>query len=999
MLSLLLAALGAAGALQAQVNPAQGPGGPILVLASKTNSFSYFYAEILRAEGLNAFAVADVSTVSSKLLSSYDVVVLGDIPLTQSQAVTLLNWSWAGGNLILMRPCTRMGQLLGVSNQVNTISDGYLLVDGSKPPGYGIFSAPMQFHGPADVCAIPGANSIATLYSTISTPAAAPAVALLNFGRGQIAGFAYDLARSIVYTRQGNPAWAGQQRDPSSALASPLTVENLFFGPAPFDPQPNWNDFRNIAVPQADEQQRLFANLILQMELQNMPLPRFWYLPFGYQAVVNMTGDDHAVGGTAGRFDQYLSASPAGCSVANWQCVRGTSYIYPNSPLTRQQYQNYTSQGFEVGLHVTTNCLPWVPATLDAAYFIPQLTAWQAGYSPVPPVSNRTHCVVWSDWATQAKVELSHGMRFDVNYDYWPSTWVQGPGLFTGSGFPMRFGDTDGSLIDVYQGVTDISDTAFSPTPSYIDALLDRALSVSGYYGVFTVLAHTDAVPSFLSDTVIASAKTRYVPVVSSAQVLNWIDGRNNSLFGSLSWSRNTLTFTVTVGATANGLQVMVPRLSQNGILTNIALNGNSVRFVLRIVKGVEYAIIPANAGRYSVTYGAGAVSVSISAPAITLYTGQQKVFQATVNGSSNPTILWSILPNVGTIDQRGLYTAPPILTAPQTVTIKAASAADPTKSATAMVTLLPKAAPVLTDQQALWTFDGSTVLNTQVLDLLSQGADTCNITGPVTSVAGRVKQAGNFDGVSAYLSCPTDVYSKFAGNLTVAAWISTRNTTRNEAIFSRYDLNGNEAGYIFRTTPDGHIGLRVGAGNLGAGASDLVDTGARINDGNWHHVAVVIAYGQSVQFYVDGRLSSVQTQNAFFGQPPGGVLQIGLSPNTSYGTYFNGYLDELTYFTTALSADQIELLSVQPQPAAVAVFPPSKPLSLSQSQQFTAVLNGVPSSSVIWSISPNTGTISPSGLYTAPAITSPAQFVTITATSTANFGQSSTALVTLTGR
>ena len=34
------------------------------------------------------------------------------------------------------------------------------------------------------------------------------------------------------------------------------------------------------------------------------------------------------------------------------------------------------------------------------------------------------------------------------------------PGIFTGSGFPMRFADTDGSLIDVYQAATQATDDA-----------------------------------------------------------------------------------------------------------------------------------------------------------------------------------------------------------------------------------------------------------------------------------------------------------------------------------------------------------------------------------------------------------------------------------------------------------------------------------------------------------------------------------------------------------
>ena len=109
-----------------------------------------------------------------------------------------------------------------------------------------------------------------------------------------------------------------------------------------------------IAIPQADEQQRLLANLIVTMARDRKPLPRFWYLPRGEKAAVVMTGDDHAVGGTAGRFDQYKAASPAGCVVALWECVRSTSYIYPASPLTNAQAARYVAEGFEVALHGST---------------------------------------------------------------------------------------------------------------------------------------------------------------------------------------------------------------------------------------------------------------------------------------------------------------------------------------------------------------------------------------------------------------------------------------------------------------------------------------------------------------------------------------------------------------------------------------------------------------------------------------------------------------------
>ena len=41
--------------------PNEGPGGPILVISNAGNPFSQYYAEILRAEGLNDFAAADIS--------------------------------------------------------------------------------------------------------------------------------------------------------------------------------------------------------------------------------------------------------------------------------------------------------------------------------------------------------------------------------------------------------------------------------------------------------------------------------------------------------------------------------------------------------------------------------------------------------------------------------------------------------------------------------------------------------------------------------------------------------------------------------------------------------------------------------------------------------------------------------------------------------------------------------------------------------------------------
>ena len=305
--------------------PDEGPGGPILVVSSTANPFSRYYVEILRNEGLNAFNATDLSTVDAPMLADYDVVVLGDIDVTPTQATMFETWVSDGGNLIAMRPDADLAGLVGLSDQGTDLSNAYVSIDTSAgSPGEGLVSETIQFHGTADRYEPePGTETLATLYSDAASATPNPAVTLRDVGSsdGQAAAFTYDLARSVVYTRQGNPAWAGTERD--GELPPIKRADDLFY--------PDWVDLSKAQIPQADEQQRLLANLIEEMNRDQMPLPRFWYFPRGEKAVVVMTGDDHGSGGTAGQFDWDVSVSPPGCDVAAWECVRGTSYLYPDS--------------------------------------------------------------------------------------------------------------------------------------------------------------------------------------------------------------------------------------------------------------------------------------------------------------------------------------------------------------------------------------------------------------------------------------------------------------------------------------------------------------------------------------------------------------------------------------------------------------------------------------------------------------------------------------------
>ena len=613
--------------------PDEGPGGPILVISNAANPFSRYFAEILRAEGLNEFLAKDISNVTQADLDSHDVVILGDGALSAAQAQMLSDWVQAGGNLIASRPDSQLAGLLGLTAAGSPLSNAYLKVDTASGPGAGIVGQTIQYHGAADRYTLSGAQAVATLYSDATTATSNPAVTIRDVGPngGHAAAFTYDLARSVVETRQGNPAWSGDERDSDAGGSQLIRSDDLFYGAKAGDVQPDWVDLNKVAIPQADEQQHLLTNLIEQMNVDRKPLPRFWFLPRDLKAAVVMTGDDHANGGTVGRFQQYEADSPPGCSVADWQCVRGTSYIYPNTPISDAQVADFQSQGFEIALHALTNCQNWDSQAQLEDFYSSQLAALAAAYPSInSPVTNRTHCIAWSDWATQPKVELENGIRLDDNYYYWPQAWIQDrPGMFTGSGMPMRFADLDGSMIDVYQAATQMTDESGQTYPYNIDSLLDKALGPEGYYGVFTANMHTDNASSSGSDAIVASAQSRGVPIVSAKQMLTWLDGRNNSSFGGITWNGNKLDFTISPFAGSNGLRAMVPTTSSVGELTGVTRNGSPVATTDQTIKGAEYAFVDGTAGSYEATY-----AVDDTPPAISNLT-------ASATGDGTASIGW----------------------------------------------------------------------------------------------------------------------------------------------------------------------------------------------------------------------------------------------------------------------------------------------------------------------------------------------------------------------
>lgn len=151
--------------------------------------------------------------------------------------------------------------------------------------------------------------------------------------------------------------------------------------------------------------------------------------------------------------------------------------------------------------------------------------------------------------------------------------------------------------------------------------------------------------------------------------------------------SRGTLQFTATVGGDHNRA------VSWSATAGTVSSRGY---YNAPTVTVVTTALITARTTAGSTTttvtiqppmpIGSSPISVSISPATVTLKAGAGQLFTAAVSGTTNRDVTWSTTD--GTVTSRGLFTTPGVGVVTRIV-VKAASQADPTKSASAGVTAL----------------------------------------------------------------------------------------------------------------------------------------------------------------------------------------------------------------------------------------------------------------------------------------------------------------------
>ncbi|MDW8186143.1 MAG: twin-arginine translocation signal domain-containing protein [Anaerolineae bacterium] len=570
-----------------------------------------YLAEILRAEGLNAFQMSPLSAAREEFLERFPLVLLGAGPLDTTRAEGLRRYVARGGSLIAMRPPSHLADLFGVEPLAGQTAEGYLRILSEHPVGRGFPPEALQFHGPADHYRLAGAEEIARL-ATKNGDLPFPAVTIHRVGSGKAALWAFDLAWSVALTRQGNPAYANQERDGMHGLRA----HELFEG---------WIDLDRVGIPQADEQMRLLSQLIAWMLADRLPLPRLWYFPAGAPGILIATGDAHNTPPDAveealrrveqreGWFSVYYAPLPRNRAQRAWHRLLNWLERAAAHVVQPEHVRAWRERGHEFGIH------PYVEEGLEAGW----RRYWEAftgmGYGPVPPTV-RTHRVLWSGWVETARMQAKYGIRMNLDY-YLVGPMFRKPdgdwafGYFTGSGLPMRFVDEQGRLLAIYQQPTQLVDEqligwTWEGAPRFPPA---RAVEISrellrgaakGAWGAIGLQAHIDpfaiggeaaiAQAAWL-EGVLDAAVAYGLPIWSAHRWLQFVEARAGAIFQDLRWDpiARRLQFLILPGAAQEfEWEIGMPLAFQGLRLARVEVDGRPIVHRERPLRGIAYGWI-----------------------------------------------------------------------------------------------------------------------------------------------------------------------------------------------------------------------------------------------------------------------------------------------------------------------------------------------------------------------------------------------------------------------
>lgn len=266
--------------------------------------------------------------------------------------------------------------------------------------------------------------------------------------------------------------------------------------------------------------------------------------------------------------------------------------------------------------------------------------------------------------------------------------------------------------------------------------------------GAGAVTGNSLAVTVALAPTIVTVSPTTAVVQAGATKTLtSTVTGNVNT---AVTWSVNGL---------AGGSET-VGTISAAGVYTAPATVATTSTVVIRATS----VAVPTAFGQAAVTLSPPIITVAVAPATAGVRVGDSQPFIATVTGTANTAVTWSVNGVVGgsttggTISAAGVYTAPATITSSSTVTIRATSAATPTTFGQATVTLAYPAVAVALSPATATVQIGNSQTFTPTVTGNANTAVNWSVNGAPggSSAVGTINAAGLYTAPAALPVTPT---------------------------------------------------------------------------------------------------------------------------------------------------------------------------------------------------------------------------------------------------
>lgn len=177
---------------------------------------------------------------------------------------------------------------------------------------------------------------------------------------------------------------------------------------------------------------------------------------------------------------------------------------------------------------------------------------------------------------------------------------------------------------------------------------------------------------------------------------------------------------------------------------------------------------------------------------------------------------------------------------------------------------------------------------------------------GAQGALAGSADTAASFSSVSGdaggsgFLDVPFASDVAVTPPFTVEAWLNSGGSTTLGCALAGGHFGSPRSGWLLYNNLTGVWNFRLYNQN---GTTPSLNIGAGTTDANWHHIVAVCDASTNGELYIDGVLAASGASTGYVPDPDG---DLAIGARSDAGFVYNGGIDEVAIYTTALSASDI---------------------------------------------------------------------------------------------